>query len=226
MLASHLARRPGFFISRSFGAKPKTFEQSKREDYWNTIGEWYVNHSYKASNKVYSTMAPFLRLENAHSILDAGGGAGNGVEVMLNHVPDDASFTLVDISDYFLDRATRKNLPRTKILKANAELLPFENASFDRYVSNGLLEMVDNPDWMVNEAYRILQPGGIAAMSMYGRMGLCTALRLYKTLRMRLRLRRQAAEPKFELSDPDKVKEIFKRAGFSTVLYFYEVVSI
>lgn len=82
--------------------------------------------------------------------------------------------------------------------------------------------MVENPEWMVNEAYRVLKHGGVTALSIYGRMGPCTALRLYKTLRMRLRLRKQAAEPKFELSDPEKVKEIFKRAGFSKVLYFYE----
>lgn len=99
MLASHFTKRSGLILNRAFGAKTSTFEDSRKADYWNTVGEWYTKHSYKASNKVYSTMAPFLRLETAHSILDAGGGAGNGVEVMLQHVPEDARFTLIDISD-------------------------------------------------------------------------------------------------------------------------------
>lgn len=44
-------------------------------------------------------MVPFLKLDAAHSILDAGGGAGNGVEIMMPNVPKNAQFTLVDISD-------------------------------------------------------------------------------------------------------------------------------
>lgn len=122
-----------------------------------------------------------------------------------------------------MNKARKKNLERTKILKANAELLPFNAGSFDRYVSNGLLEMVDNPDWVFNEAYRVLNNGGIAGFSLHGRMGLCTSLRLYKVLSMRMRLRSQIQELNFDLNDPDKVKDLAKRAGFSKVLYFYEV---
>ena len=125
-----------------------------------------------------------------------------------------------------MNKARKKNLERTKILKANAEFLPFNSGSFDRYVSNGLLEMADNPDWVFNKAYRVLNSGGIAGFSLHGRMGLCTSLRLYKVLSMRMRLRSQVQDLNFDLNDPDKVKDLAKRAGFSKVLYFYEVQAI
>lgn len=89
-------------------------------------------------------------------------------------------------------------------------------------MSNGLLELVDSPDWVFNEAFRVLNPGGIAAFSLHGRMGLCTSLRLYKVLSMRLKIRKLDQELNFDLNDPDKVKDLAKRAGFGKVLYFYE----
>lgn len=86
-------------FARCFSTHAPPVETSFSPDAISSTAEWYIKHSYKASNKIYSAMVPFLKLDSAHSILDAGGGAGNGVEVMMPHVPSNANFTLIDISD-------------------------------------------------------------------------------------------------------------------------------
>ena len=39
--------------------------------------------------------------------------------------------------------------------------LPFGDASFDRYISNSTLSFVDDPQAQINEAYRVLEDGGV-----------------------------------------------------------------
>jgi len=40
------------------------------------------------------------------------------------------------------------------VLEANCEYLPFEDASFDRYISNLCLHLTSNPAAMIKEASR------------------------------------------------------------------------
>jgi len=196
------------------------YEEGTRK-YWNHIGDWYVKYNLENSNKMYKAMAPFLKLENAKSVIDAGCGAGNGAQVLQSYAPN-ANFTLVDISDDLVTKAQGLNLPRTQVRRENAEFLTDPDGTFDVYISNGLLEIVDNPSWLIHEAYRVLKPEGTAAFSIYGRMGICNTLRIYKSIKMKLKLRKGISEPRFELSDPEKAKALIKDAGFRDIKYFYE----
>ncbi|CAG9317448.1 unnamed protein product [Blepharisma stoltei] len=202
-------------------AAPQTELSEATRRYWNRVGDWYLKYNYENSTKMYETMASFLRLEKAKKVLDAGCGAGNGVPAMKKFAGPNTKFTLVDISDYFVQKARESN-PGVEVLQQDAEALSFNDSSFDVYISNGLLEIVKKPDWVVSEAYRVLKPGGVASFSIYGRMGICNTLRIYKSIRNKLGIKRGTAEPKFELADPEKVKALVKSVGFKRVVYFYE----
>ena len=53
--------------------------------------------------------------------------------------------------------------------RASGSALPFPDEWFTSYVSNLVLQLVDNSANMIREAYRVLKPGSIAAFTVWGR---------------------------------------------------------
>jgi len=95
-------------------------------------------------------------------ILDVGCGPGTNFE----HYRADAHVTAVDYSEHMLPLARRTllALPQPhaviEVRQADATDLPFRDASFDAYVSTLVLCSVDDLDAAVEEAWRVLRPGG------------------------------------------------------------------
>ena len=91
-------------------------------------------------------MAPFLNLEPGNLVLDAGCGLGNGFPILSDSFSKSLKYFMVDISDDFVNKAKSVYGEKAEIKRANAESLPFKPNTFDAYIANGLLEIVDNPD--------------------------------------------------------------------------------
>ena len=73
--------------------------------------------------------------------------------------------TLIDQSPHQLEKARAKpELEGVKILEGDAENLPLESDSADRYVSAGSIEYWPDPRRGVCEAYRVIKPGGRATI--------------------------------------------------------------
>lgn len=95
-------------------------------------------------------------------ILDVGCGPGTNFE----HYRPDAHVTAVDYSEHMLPLARRTllALPQPhaviEVRQADATALPFQDASFDAYVSTLVLCSVDDLEAAVEEAWRVLRPGG------------------------------------------------------------------
>jgi ubiquinone/menaquinone biosynthesis C-methylase UbiE len=95
-------------------------------------------------------------------ILDVGCGPGTNFE----HYRPSAHVTAVDYNEHMLTlaRRTLAALPephaRIELRVADASSLPFEDASFDVYVTTLVLCSVDDLDAAVEEAWRVLRPGG------------------------------------------------------------------
>jgi len=103
-------------------------------------------------------------------VLEIGCGAGGHSAMFARH---GAELTSLDISR---DRvtATRKKFrllgSRAKMaaaLQGNAESLPFPDDSFDIVYSNGVLHHTPNTAGAIDEVYRVLRPGGQAAIMLY-----------------------------------------------------------
>ena len=140
------------------------------------MADFYSRYNTELSNKNYEAMSEFLNLDTATSLLDAGCGSGNGYSVLSKHSKSTTKIHMVDISDEFISRAKNSYGDKADVRRANAESLPFKSNTFDAYVANGLLEIADNPEWVITEAFRTLKSGGRAAFSLYGRMGICNVL--------------------------------------------------
>ena len=146
------------------------------QSYWDKVAKWYIKYNFGNSNKIYRAMAPFLNLSKAGKILDAGCGAGNGISILREFSGPNATFVMLDNSAELL-KIAKETEPNVEALLESADSMSFKSQTFDTYVANGLIEIVPNSEWVLNEAYRVLKPGGMIGFSIYGRMGLCNTVR-------------------------------------------------
>jgi phosphatidylethanolamine/phosphatidyl-N-methylethanolamine N-methyltransferase len=70
------------------------------------------------------------------------------------------SITAIDISERMLKFARQKKLKNTHLLKMNAEQLTFENKTFDYVIISHVIAVVEKPEKVLEEAYRVLKSNG------------------------------------------------------------------
>ena len=95
-----------------------------------------------------------------HRVLDVGCGAGN----ILEQLPAGEKHGL-DLSPYMVKRAKERLGNSAKILRGDAEQLPFENGTFDRVIASSLLSHVLHPEQVVSELSRVTKPDGRIVIS-------------------------------------------------------------
>jgi MPBQ/MSBQ methyltransferase len=139
--------------------------QHKREAYWFyrflSIGyDRWVNPLFWTPEMRTQALAAARLDDPGLEVLDAGAGTGFTTEGIVDRVPA-ARVTMLDQSPHQLERARRKPaLAACRKVLGDAERLPFEEASFDRYVSAGSIEYWPDPQRGIAEAHRVLREGG------------------------------------------------------------------
>lgn len=102
-----------------------------------------------------------LALFNKINLLPSGRllevGVGNG-----SHLPlyQKHQVYATDISERMLVRARSTSGHSAQLYLMDGESLQFEECSFDYIVLSHLLSVVQNPEAVVNEAFRVMKPGG------------------------------------------------------------------
>ncbi len=92
-------------------------------------------------------------------VLEVGVGTGNSFA----DYPAAARVTAIDISEKMLDRARRRAAKLdtdVRLLAADAQRLPFEDASFDTAIASCVFCSVPDPVLGLRELRRVLRPGG------------------------------------------------------------------
>lgn len=98
------------------------------------------------------------------SVIDVGSGTGFTTEGIVQRVPA-TNVTCVDQSPHQMKHAKAKpELKNCTFQLGDAENIPFPDDTFDRYVSAGSIEYWPDPQRGLNEAYRVIKPGGWALM--------------------------------------------------------------
>jgi len=201
---------------------PTTEEIRER---WTSMGDWFQSHGEYMCLAIMQSFLPLLRLQEAQSILEVGCGTGKGAKAIKEFTSQE--LTCCDLTPYMIETATQRNLTGVNFLVANNESLPFPDAKFDRYIANLSLHIVESPETMLSEAYRVLKPNSIAAFSVWGRKEYHTFFgmigRTMKELEIELPAKKRS---QFHLEDQEKLKALIKDAGFSNLLTYYVGVPV
>ena len=100
-------------------------------------------------------------------VLDVGCGCGLDVFVAAGLVGPGGSAAGLDLTSEMLELprrcAGRWALNNVAFEEGMIESLPFEDASFDTVISNGVLNLVPDKDAAFREILRVLRPGGVLA---------------------------------------------------------------
>ena len=102
-------------------------------------------------------------------MLDLGSGSGTDVFCAAVLVGESGHVVGVDITDEQLDKAARlrerERVLTGQFVEAHIEELPFDDASFDAVISNGVINLSPAKDRVFAEAARVLRPGGRLAIA-------------------------------------------------------------
>jgi 2-polyprenyl-6-hydroxyphenyl methylase/3-demethylubiquinone-9 3-methyltransferase len=131
-------------------------------DFYETLGEKWLKASdhpialLRAENKLRN---PWIasKLPSCSKVLDMGCGAGFLTHELANLGHE---VTGVDLSEESLKIARQLDSKGTYLL-ANAANVPLPAMSYDAVCAMDLLEHVENPQAVVQEASRLLKPGGL-----------------------------------------------------------------
>ncbi|MCX7899398.1 MAG: bifunctional demethylmenaquinone methyltransferase/2-methoxy-6-polyprenyl-1,4-benzoquinol methylase UbiE [Methylocystis sp.] len=96
--------------------------------------------------------------------LDVAGGTGDVAFRIAARAARDAEITVLDINGDMLevgrDRARKRGFEQIEFVQANAESLPFPDAHFDAYTIAFGIRNVPRMQVALEEAHRVLKPGG------------------------------------------------------------------
>jgi ubiquinone/menaquinone biosynthesis C-methylase UbiE len=166
------------------GSDKKTLEQVQR--YWtenvNTTQFWTGDPSEIGTAKFFDQVSKYIRKNYAHryrlieseSAKYPGGhlleiGCGAGWESVA-WAKAGMKVNSIDLSENALKLA-KKNVEHNQVdvdlRHANAEDLPFEDNTFDIVVSFGVLHQTQSTQRAINEAKRVLKPGGEMIVTLY-----------------------------------------------------------
>ena len=108
-------------------------------------------------------------LQPGQAVLDLGSGSGTDVFCAAVLVGESGRVVGVDITDEQLAKAARlrdrEAFSHVQFVEAHIEELPFDDASFDAVLSNGVINLSPAKARVFAEAARVLRPGGRLAIA-------------------------------------------------------------
>ena len=108
-------------------------------------------------------------LRPGEAVLDLGSGSGTDLFCAAALVGEAGRVVGVDITDEQIDKATRlrdrDGFGQVELVESHIEELPFDDASFDVVLSNGVINLSPAKHRVFAEAARVLRPGGRLAIA-------------------------------------------------------------
>ena len=129
-------------------------EVSKKYDLMNDLMSFGTHRLWK------NNLIELMNIQNSDKIIDVGSGTGDLIKI-IKKKKSNVSITSIDLNIEMLkfgkNKFTNKNI---NWINCNAEKLPFKDDLFDKYIISFCLRNITNFEKSIEEALRVLKPGG------------------------------------------------------------------
>lgn len=194
-----------------------TLAQNKVQRHYDEIAEIYDSRYDRDRGRTYYShisRTVMEKLPRKGHLLDIGCGTGLFVE---RYVASGGTAVGLDISRGMIGKA-RDRCRKSQFTVGNAEHLPFADGSFNAISSLLAFSYVKEPDLMLEEAFRVLRPGGSAVICTLGKNLFTSGLPAIYTLGEVMKIRRVGMGAFGErYYTAREMKNLFQEAGFSAV---------
>ena len=178
---------------------------------WSRCARTYTQGFGAMVGEAVDVMLDEVALRDGDKVLDVGTGPGL---VAAAAAERGAHVIGIDFSDAMLEEA-RRRCPRLEFQKADAEALPFEDASFNAVVGNFVLHHLGRPERFLCEAFRVLREGGRLAFTVWADLSKLEAFGLFfAAVEEHAGSAKLPHGPLFGVSDFSAFHEIVRSAGF------------
>lgn len=166
------------------------------------------------SDRLAPELAAAAGVEAGQRVLDVGCGPG-ALTAVLAGIAGAENVAGADPSEPFVE-ATRGRVPGSDIRVGPAEVLPFEDGSFDRTLAQLVFHFVSDPAASAAEMARVTRPGGRVAACVWDMTGGMTLIRAYWDAAHELDPGAPGEDKRFG-GLPGQLSELFGAAGLSDV---------
>jgi len=192
-------------------------KQDKIQEHYDTVADTYDDYydQYRGRN-YHNHISNYMihALPKKGKLLDIGCGTGLFIE---KYTQNGGSAVGLDISRMMLIQA-RKRCTCTEFTLGSGDTLPFCDNSFDAVSSLLVFSYVKDPQKMLSEVFRVLQPGGSVAICTLGKKlitkGIPALYYISEKMNINHILMKNFGEHYF---DENEMNNLFENAGFCDV---------
>ncbi len=171
------------------------------------VGKW-MN---VINQEMYVEAYKLLDLTSNDNLLEIGFGNGAFIKEMIHKIAP-GKYTGADISETMIKYARQKNkslirFGSVKLLKSNANNLPFDNGSFNKVLTVNTIYFWEEPESVMEEIKRVLKPGGKFVVALNTKEAMEGS---------------EYVKEKFKLYDKEQVKILFRNSGFTSIRSTYK----
>lgn len=190
-------------------------------DFFDGTASVYDSWAGGLHGRVAARLVDLANPTKGEQVLDVGTGTGLVAHLVAPKVKPGLLFG-IDLSDHMLAIARKKKEANVQFLGMAAEHLVFRPATFDLVTMGEVLTYVADPASALDEAYRVLRPGGRLALSCQRRSLNTQAQELFFQALTPLARRHYLALPRYSnarasFGEPRTLRQMLEETGFEDV---------